>query len=288
MYANFTEETCTGTGATLELAGVTAGNLPFSASFADGDLVAYVVEDSGGSIKVAGIGTYVAATDDITRNDTWNYNGTVVDKNPSTNIALSGGTHTVRCSVAGDRLTSARVTTNALGNSGFYHTSDNLGKHDAILATTANRMCLVAAIFNSPRLITSFALNVKTIDAGATNTRQGIYLPDADGSPKTLLEDSGNIDVSTTGLKTTDLVTPRYLPAGLYYFAVVTDSTTVRYANISIGSTSSANQQPIGISSSANDRYRQLYQDSVTGALPNTIVGVLPNFTNLPICAGFR
>ena len=101
MFSNFTEETCTGIGDTLELAGATAGHIPFSASFADGDLVSYVVEDSGGSIKVAGIGTYVAATDDITRNDTWNYNGTVVDKNPSTNITLSGGTHTIRCDMVG-------------------------------------------------------------------------------------------------------------------------------------------------------------------------------------------
>ena len=60
MFSNFTEETCTGIGDTLELAGATAGHIPFSASFADGDLVSYVVEDSGGSIKVAGIGTYVA------------------------------------------------------------------------------------------------------------------------------------------------------------------------------------------------------------------------------------
>ena len=52
MFANFTEETCIGTGDTLALAGITTGNIPFSESFANGDLVAYVLEDSAGAINV--------------------------------------------------------------------------------------------------------------------------------------------------------------------------------------------------------------------------------------------
>lgn len=97
LHANFTAETCTGTGDTLELAGAVDEHIPFVESFADGDLVSYSLNDSGGVIKIAGIGVYVAATDDIARDDKWNWNGTVVDKNPSSNITLSGGTHTIRC-----------------------------------------------------------------------------------------------------------------------------------------------------------------------------------------------
>ena len=104
MYANFTAQEGTGTGDTIELSDAIVDRILFSKSFADGDLVAYVLEDSGGVIKVAGVGTYVSATDDITRNDTWNWNGTVIDDNPSTNITLSGGTHTVRCDVIGDNF----------------------------------------------------------------------------------------------------------------------------------------------------------------------------------------
>ena len=65
MFANFTEETCTGTGDVLTLAGATSGNIPFSASFSDGDLVSYSVIDADGITKVAGLGTYSAGT--ITR-----------------------------------------------------------------------------------------------------------------------------------------------------------------------------------------------------------------------------
>ena len=120
MYANLTQETCTGTGDTLTLTGADASNLPFSASFTDGDLVAYALEDSGGSIKVAGIGTYNAGT--ITRNDTWNYNGSVVDKAPTSNIALSAGEHVVRCDV-----TSSKVYDNTVTKSLFVRANGSSG-----------------------------------------------------------------------------------------------------------------------------------------------------------------
>lgn len=109
MLANFTEETCTGTAATLTLAGATTDSIAFSKSFADGEPVSYSLEDSAGVIKVSGIGTYNSAGNTITRNDDWNWNGTVIDNNPSTNITLSGGTHTIRCDVTAKRLTKARM-----------------------------------------------------------------------------------------------------------------------------------------------------------------------------------
>jgi hypothetical protein len=285
MYANFTEETCTGTGATLALAGITTGNLSFSTSFADGDRVAYVVEDSGGSIKVAGYGIYVSATDDITRNDTWNYNGTVVDNNPSTNITLSAGTHTVRCDVIGARLDSTNITINAL-ESFTTSTPDNIGIQDNQNSVTANRLCLVAGVFNSPRLITSFSLDLRIADGAATNTRQGIYSADIDGRPDALLADSGNIDVSTTGDKFTNLATPLFLPAGIYYFGIVSDSAVVQWRGPNSNATS-IKQQPIGIANYVAGRFLYLYQDSVTGALPATFAPT-NSTTNLPITAGFR
>jgi len=118
MFANFTEETCTGTGNTQALAGATTGNIAFQESYANGDLIPYVIEDSGGAIKVAGVGTYVSASDDITRNDTWNWNGTAVDDSPSSNITLSGGTHTVRVSIfetSSDKVTFGHLDNNHAG-----------------------------------------------------------------------------------------------------------------------------------------------------------------------------
>ena len=285
MYANFTEETCTGTGDTLTLLGATTGNLPFSLSYADGDLVMGPLEDSGGIIKIAGIGTYNSGPNTITRNDTWNYNGTVVDKNPSTNITLSGGTHTIRCDVIAARLDSTNITIDAL-ESFTTSTPDNIGVQDNQNAVTANRLCLVAGVFNSPRLITFFSLDLRIADAAATNTRQGIYSADINGRPDALLADSGNIDMSTTGDKFTSLATPLFLPAGIYYFGIVSDSAVVQWRGPNSNATS-IKQQPIGIANYIAGRFLYLYQDSVTGALPATFAPT-NSTNNLPITAGFR
>lgn len=109
MFANFTEETCTGTTGNLALAGATTGKIPFSESFSDGDAVAYTVEDSGGVIKASGVGTYTASGNVITRtaSDTWSYDTADtpdVTKNRTTNKTLSAGTHTVRCDAVADNF----------------------------------------------------------------------------------------------------------------------------------------------------------------------------------------
>lgn len=98
MLSNFTRETCTGTGDAITLTGAVEGHIPFSASYANGDQVAYTIIDADGVKKVEGIGTYNAGV--ITRNDTWSYDGTTVDKAPTENIALSASEHQVINTVA--------------------------------------------------------------------------------------------------------------------------------------------------------------------------------------------
>lgn len=104
MYANYTRETCTGTGDTLTLTGATSDSIPFSRNFADGDYVAYSLLDSGGVIRITGIGTYNSGANTITRNDLWNDNGTVSIDAPVSNITLSGGTHTIDCAESAQTL----------------------------------------------------------------------------------------------------------------------------------------------------------------------------------------
>ena len=274
MYANFTEETCTGTGATLALAGITTGNLPFAASFADGDRVAYVVEDSGGSIKVAGYGIYVSATDDITRNDTWNYNGTVVDNNPTSNIALSGGTHTIRCDIVNDN------TGNYFQN-GLATAAKLFTPHNWRFATTtaapqsqfneaANRFTVLTCRFYYPILITSMLVDIQTASAGG-NLRFGIYSVSAGGGIGNLLADSGGFSTAATGLLSNTLATPLILQKGIYLIGAVADNTTVRTRGV-ISSQFGAGGGILGISTFGNETgwesgnsYAHTY-----GALPAT------------------
>ncbi len=193
IYSNFTEETGTGTGDTLALAGATSGNIQFQDSFADGDLVAYVVEDSGGSIKVAGVGLYVSATDDITRQDTWNFNGSVVDENPTTNITLSGGTHTIR----GDSVDDDFNTGGAV--SGRIYISSVLNEIAATITHSAtNRIVYVPFLVRFADAYDAFAFEVTT---SGTDLRLGLYTA-KDGLPNALIAvHDTSFSVGTTGLK---------------------------------------------------------------------------------------
>jgi hypothetical protein len=268
MHALFTEETCTGTGATLALAGVTTGAIAFSESFADGDPVAYILEDSGGTIKIAGIGNYVSATDDITRNDTWNWNGTVIDDNPSTNITLSGGTHTVRCDLLAEKAFSGVNDIASLSGTDYQIPDNFISAEYSLLVPAANRALFLSVFFLSSVVITNFETSVTTLDGSATNTRRGIYTAKKNGQIGDLLDGSGNIDVSTTGIKTTALATPLRLPAGRYFMAFVTDGTALRVRG------PNTTNHMIGIASGVKDsvgRFQVAYQSSVTGALPSTV-----------------
>ena len=231
IFANFTEETCTGTGATLALAGATTGNIPFSASFADGDLVAYVVEDSGGSIKVAGIGTYVSATDDITRNDTWNYNGTVVDNNPSTNVTLSGGTHTVRCDVVGNSLSTRHregfdISAYALTLDGYMPSNITSGVAGKGRGSNDAPFNLVYQPYQ--QTITKLGIRITTADAASANNLSAVYSANENLMPDRLLASTGHLSGASTGAILETLSTPLYMPAGYYYYTTKSDSTTLR------------------------------------------------------------
>jgi len=203
MFANFTEETATGTGATLALAGITTGNIAFSKSFADGDLVAYVVEDSGGTIKVAGIGTYVSATDDITRNDTWNWNGTVVDDSPSTNITLSGGTHTVRCDLVDKKISPIPpATKNVLAIYRNIRPYNSRGEYGGASLTLSSTIVSHTLVYIPAGLsIDAITFNVTTAIA-ASLTRVGVAILNKDGEVIKSIAESASIDTATTGLKT--------------------------------------------------------------------------------------
>ncbi len=202
MYANATAETCTGTGATLALAGAVSSNhIQFSKSYADGALVAYFVEDSGGTIKVAGIGTYVSATDDITRNDTWNWNGTVIDDNPATNITLSGGTHTVRCDL---------IDQDIVPSAYYFENSDDLYLKNIFAnadgtdgSTTLTSTKIFHTPFYIPRRMSIDGIQFQLTTAQASSfARVGLSsINPLTGEVLALIVESANVDTSTTGAK---------------------------------------------------------------------------------------
>lgn len=231
MFANFTAETCTGTGTTLALAGALANRLPFNLSFADGDLVAYVVEDSGGAIKVAGIGTYVAATDDITRNDTWNYNGTIIDNNPATNIALSAGTHTVRCDLAHPNVANmSEVELSPITNNNVCMPDNWLQIDDVARNAAADKVIYVPAYYATPFTFNTLMMEVATADATAV-VQAGIATCGMDGLPDKVIE-IVTVDVTTTGRIKTSLSKTYKRPPGRYFTFSAASTTAPQFATV--------------------------------------------------------
>ena len=254
MYANFTEETCTGTGQALALAGATTGNLPFSTSFADGDRVAYVVRDSGGIIRATGYGIYVSATNSITRNDTWNYN--------TGNYFQNG------LAVASKFFTP---------HNWRYASSDS--PPQVSFNEAANRFTVLTCLFYYPTLITSILVDIQTASAGG-NLRFGIYTVSAAGGIGNLLVDSGDFSTTSTGLISNTLATPLLLQKGTYLIGAVADNTAVRTRGVSSNQYSGGGGilgvNAFGAESSAEsgNSYAHTY-----GALPTTFGA--PALTNL-------
>jgi len=229
MFTNFTEETCTGTGATLALAGATTGMIPFSESFADGDLVDYALTDSGGSIKITGVGTYVAATDDITRGDIWNYNGTVVDTSPASNITLSGGTHTIVCAaVAHDMPSSLDSVLNSRADTPYLVDIYNRGA-TSTRSGTINRVFLTCFVVAGPVTLSGLGISVTTLATTGTNLHLGLYRINSDNSFSQVAT-TGVIDVSsgtgTTGYNTSNFTTGNINinPSDVHFLALGSDS----------------------------------------------------------------
>lgn len=275
MFGNFLEETATGTGATLALAGATTGNIQFQEKFADGDLVAYVVDDSGGTIKVGGVGTYVSATDDITRNDTWSWNGTTSDDNPSTNITLSGGTHTVRCDALGKHVTSGYQ--DSIAQSGRVFTPHNLSyeRNDGApgneFAAAADVLTLITATFNYPVKINECGVEITTASA-SNNIRVGIYSIESDSSVGGLIYDSGSISTTSTGQVFSTTGLPIILGAGSYYIGTVSDNTVVRGYGPRTGVTSVSGTHDGRQGTINPDAHEDQNRYAVTyGALPSTV-----------------
>jgi hypothetical protein len=271
MYANFTEETCTGTGVTLTLAGATTDNLAFSLSYADGDLVAYAVEDSGGSIKITGIGTYNSAGNTITRSDTYNYNGTVVDKNPSTNITLSGGTHTVRCDATQNTLLVSKKI--APINSGSYKFFGDMYASRISGADAQSTPLWVSPMhFGDQMEFSAIGISVSTAAATAT-AELGFYTVGVGGMPDILIAKVTGLDMSTTG--DVEISINFTMPSGWIYGAVLQSNSSVKCSGVFAQS----NSGPLGVNVSTG-RFAVLQYSNTS--LPDSLRGVTPSNGSTP------
>lgn len=261
------------------------------AGYLDGPAVSYFIEESNGDYE-SGVGHLTTTQTILVRDQALEKSvGGTVTQLPATKLtATSGGTVSMRPNALMNY--SAWNIDPGGAPTSVYDVPDNVAALSESFIPTADRLQLTQAHLLYPREIKSLGIDVNTLDASATNARACIYSANPDGSPGDLLVDTGNINVSTTGIKLVAAASwvtgpdPLLLPAGMYYFGVVTDSTVVRIWGIS---SSSLNWGGL-LSQFDNQRRQQAfpYENSVTGAPPATFTR--SNFENkgmVPIWRGY-
>jgi len=264
IHSNFTAETCTGTGNVLTLLGALSGLLPFALSAADGEPVGYALVDSDGIKKFSGIGVYDSTANTITRKDNWNYDGAAVNSWPSSNLALSAGTHTIRsvplAELSGNmsNISPGSGYNTAQMPDGILDLTDNF-------SPTADRLYLYVASVRGLTTIEKLGVEV-AVAAATTNTRVGIYAINSDGSIGRAIADSGPIVTTSTGMAFNTLAEVLNLPEGRYVFAFLSDGAGASFGSFAAADRTADSQ----ISSNQNMRRVYKYIGGVTGALPDS------------------
>ena len=272
MLANMVQETVSvgGTG-NITLGGASAGFNSFSDYFADGPGISYWIAD--GNDWETGIGHLTTGQTILVRDDILrrSVGGVVTDLPAAINVSTSA-TVSVRPSAI---MQPASYMPYSF-DTNKYDAPDNMTGLGIEFLMTVNRLYLVSSYFLFPRKIVQLGIDVGVASNTGINARCGYYTANPDGSPGTLIMDSGDIDVTTVGVKMVPAASwaaggpnPILLPAGHYYSAFVTDSTTTK-----VWGTRSANLQWGGFLSEFDVQRRNgafPYQDNVTGALPASI-----------------
>ena len=266
MFLNMTGETCTGTGDVLTLTGALAGHnaVGKTGNAEDGGAYYFVVADADGVTKVAGVYTFDKTANTLTRNDSWNSTASAVDKNPSSNIALSAGTHTIICAPLRGSQSLPFRGSNSISpkvNSGYLGTGHNDGTVNNS-SITVNRLLMGQEIIEKDTVIHNLAIYCSTAGAAGAKARLSIWRLTDVSTIKGLVCESDVLDMTTTGYKKSTLASPIELPAGIYRFGYIHNDGAIRtyQHNKTKGSVgfcpSEMNQSYV---------YQGLYKSNVTG-----------------------
>ena len=227
-----TGETCTGTGDVLTLTGALAGHNAFgkTGNAEDGAVYSCVVADADGTTKVAGAYTFDKTANTFNRNDSWNSTATAVDKNPSTNIALSAGTHTIICAPIPDSQALPFLGSHSVSprsNSGYMGSGHNQGSLDSII--TPDRLMLGQEVIEQDVLIHNLTVYCSTAGGVDAKCRLSIWRLTDISTIKELICETDVLDCTTSGVKKHTFPSPIRLPAGIYRFGFIGNDSTMKF-----------------------------------------------------------
>jgi hypothetical protein len=249
MLGNAIKQTTatTGTGS-LTLSAVT-GYPMFSDAFPLNAMVSYCLLDSAGLFIEAGIG-YLSSSSVLVRNTV---RATFVssvynDANP-TAASLSGAT-TVICAPHAATMESMLPTVDNQSSSvARYLLTASRSVSTTPVSLTALRLYHVPFLLRTAARVVSLSVSVTTLGAGSV-IRAGLYACNEKGYMGALLATTGDLDGTTTGVKTGTLSSPVSLPPG-WYFTSVVSSATVSVTGYQSAVANVFGGGPLGFSTSA-------------------------------------
>lgn len=222
MLANGAKETTTTTGTgTVTLSAVT-GFPRFSQVLSVGQFVDYAIQD--GNNWEWGVGK-VAAGNTLERTRvTAKFDGGTYSRSPATKLSLSGGA-TVFCAINEAFGPVKSFVGGAIGQT--YMHSAHLVQTDTYANTKAlngNTLYWLPFVWpgGAARIITSLSIYVTTAGAG-TKARIVIFDPDSHGASPTMLYQSADIAIGTTGAKTETVSPALQIPHERFMLGLVTD-----------------------------------------------------------------
>jgi hypothetical protein len=225
MLANAVKHTTTTAGAGPLTVAIVTNFLPLSQRFALNQLFqysAYTGTDAAPVFREAGIGALIASNVMARLSVRETSDGTTSNTITPTATDFGGASVTIICTPL-PMFTESMAPTVDQVSSGVSRFVTSAGRNSAqvITGVTGLRLYYVPFLLRVGSPVTSLAMNVTTAGAAGTTARIGLYTCNEKGYPGALLATSGDIDTSTTGVKTATLGSALSLPPGWYFAAIV-------------------------------------------------------------------
>lgn len=233
-----------------------------------------ILDDSTGAPLEAGIGYLSASTTMVREKVTETYSSGTYDNTSPSALSLAAGTKRV---IFAALTRSIMAPMSVVGSAAGYKGVSNAALIGAVGAGSYNdqdqsgRMNIFPWIHEYGGEVDAFIINCTNAGSAGQILRIGMYRAThyASGYPDSLIFESGSIDVSSTGVKTSTF-TAQVLPPGHYWIACLSTSSTALYTG-STGTAASVLRGPATIGNSINDLAVAGYALSVaTSAMPAT------------------
>lgn len=234
--------------------------------------VAYSLLDASGLLLEEGIGHLSDSVTFVRSMVTATYSASTYSGGPANTATPSAvsltGTTTLIVTPNAASLESMLPAVDRVSSINRVASPANRNLNTSTLALTALRCHYMPSLLRIASPAVNLQINVTTPGAAGTVARLGIYAVLENGYIGPLLATTGDIDVSTTGLKVATLSAPVTLPPGWYYLALVSSGAPTITAFVS-NVANSLGGHPLGAVSGGLGQIEYRYETLASAVLPS-------------------